>query len=134
MSDDTLYHRLGGYDAIAAATDHVLPRLLDDPLLKAYFNHLSQDSFRKLRQKFVDFLMSAAGDPAYYTGLDMRTTHAGLGINEGERQAFIDNIRTTLEHLRVPERGSCEFVAFLETTKQDIVENTDTARNPEVVA
>ena len=51
MSDDTLYHRLGGYRAIAAATDHVLPRLLDDPLLKAYFNHLNQDSFRKLRQK-----------------------------------------------------------------------------------
>src|SRR5947209_16238193 len=134
MSDDTLYHRLGGDDAIAAATDHVLPRLLDDSLLKAYFNHLSQDSFRKLRQHFVDFLVSAVGGPAYYTGLDMRTTHAGLGINEGEWQAFINNIRATLEHLRVPERENHEFVAFLETTKQEIVENTDTTGNAEVVA
>lgn len=133
MSDGTLYHRLGGYDAIAAATDHVLPRLLDDPLLKAYFNHLSQDSFRKLRKQFGDLLVFAAGGPAYYTGLDMRTTHAGLCINEGEWQAFINNIRATLEH-RVPERDNREFVAFLEAAKQQIVENTDTARNPEVVA
>ena len=102
MSDETLYQRLGGYDAVAAATDDVLRRLLEEPLLKAYFNRLSQDSFRKLRQHFVDFLVSAAGGPAYYTGRDMQTTHAGLGINESEWQAFIKHVRGTLEDLGVP--------------------------------
>jgi hemoglobin len=126
MSDETLYQRLGGYDAVAAATDDVLRRLLEEPLLKAYFNRLSQDSFRKLRQHFVDFLVSAAGGPAYYTGRDMQTTHAGLGINESEWQAFIKHVRGTLEDPRVPERESTEFVAFLETTKRDIVENPPT--------
>jgi hypothetical protein len=46
MSEQTLYQRLGGYDAVAAATDDLLPRLLNDPLLKAYFKGMSQDSRR----------------------------------------------------------------------------------------
>ena len=29
----TLYARLGGYDAIAAVTNDLLPRLMSDPLL-----------------------------------------------------------------------------------------------------
>jgi hemoglobin len=103
------------------------------PLLKAYFNHLSQDSFRKLRKHFVDFLVFAAGGPAYYTGLDMHTTHAGLGINEGEWQAFINTIRATLGH-RGRKRENRDFVGLLPATKQQIVENTDSAGNPEVVA
>ena len=30
----SLYHRLGGYDALAAAVDDLLPRLQGDPQLK----------------------------------------------------------------------------------------------------
>ena len=128
MSDETpathqtLYQRLGGYDAVAAATDDALPRLLHDPQIKAYFDHLSQDSLRKLRQNFVDFLVSAAGGPAYYIGRDMRTTHAGMGITDEQWHAFVTDLGATLGHLNVPERESREFLAFLETTKPEIVE------------
>ena len=124
MLDQTLYQRLGGYDAVAAATDDVLARTVNDPVLKVYFKGLSQDSMRKLRQLFVDFLVSAAGGPAYYTGRDMRTTHAGLGISDAEWQTFVGHTRATLEHLHVPERESGDFLALLETTKHEIVENT----------
>jgi len=88
MSDQTLYQRLGGYDAVAAATDDSLARLLNDPVLKGYFKGLSHDSARKLRQHLVDFLVAAAGGPAYYTGRDMRTTHAGMGISDADWRAF----------------------------------------------
>ena len=124
MSDQTLYQRVGGYDAVAAATDDALPRLLHDPQLKAYFDHLSQDSLRKLRQHFVDFLVSAAGGPAYYIGRDMRTTHAGMGITDEQWHAFVTDLGATLEHLNVPERESSEFLALVETTRPEIVEST----------
>ena len=123
MSEQTLYQRVGGYDAIAAATDDALPRLLKDPEIKAYFDHMSQDSIRKLRQHFVDFLVDAAGGPAYYVGRDMRTTHVGMGITEGQWQAFVADIGATLEHLRVPQRETGEFLGLMETLKQEIVEN-----------
>ena len=123
MSDQTLYQRVGGYDAIAAATDDALPRLLKDPEVKAYFDHMSQDSIRKLRQHFVDFLVDAAGGPAYYVGRDMRTTHVGMGITDSQWQAFVADIGATLEHLHVPERETGEFLGLMETLKQEIVEN-----------
>jgi hemoglobin len=123
MSEQTLYQRVGGYDAIAAATDDALPRLLKDPEIKAYFDHMSQDSIRKLRQNFVDFLVEAAGGPAYYLGRDMRTTHVGMGITERQWEAFVADIGATLEHLHVPERETGEFAALMETLKQEIVEN-----------
>ena len=97
---------------------------LHDPQLKAYFDHLSQDSLRKLRQHFVDFLVSAAGGPAYYIGRDMRTTHAGMRITDEQWHAFVTDLGATLEHLNVPERERSEFLALVETTKPEIVENT----------
>jgi hemoglobin len=126
MSEESLYQRIGGYDAIAAATDDALARLLDDPALKAYFDHMSRDQTRKLRQHFVDFLVEAAGGPAYYIGRDMRTAHAGMGITEGQWDAFVDDARGTLDHLHVPERECVEFLALLGTLKQDIVDSPAT--------
>ena len=123
MSEQSLYQRIGGYDAIAAATDDALARLLDDPAVKAYFDHMSRDETRKLRQHFIDFLVEAAGGPAYYVGRDMRTTHVGMGITDAEWDAFVADIRESLVHLQVPERECGEVLTLMGTLKQDIVES-----------
>ena len=122
MSDQTLYQRLGGYDAIAAATDDLLARLLNDPLLKDYWKGKSQDSFRKDRQLIVDFLVSASGGPAFYGGRDMKTSHAGLGITEPEWQLFMEHTRAMLVHLQVAPREQDEVVDFLTGLKADVVQ------------
>jgi hemoglobin len=84
---------------------------------------MSQDGTRKLRQHFVDFLVSAAGGPAHYIGRDMRTIHAGMGISDADWQAFVAATRAMLQQLHVPERESGEVLALVETTKQEIVEH-----------
>ena len=122
MSDQTLYQRLGGYDAIAAATDDLLGRLLSDPLLKDYWKGKSQDSLRKDRQLIVDFLVAAAGGPAFYSGRDMKTSHAGLGITEREWELFMDHTRAMLEHLQVAPREQDEVFDFLTGLKADVVQ------------
>jgi hemoglobin len=121
MSDQTLYQRLGGYDAIAAATDDLLGRLLNDPLLKDYWKGKSEASFRKDRQLIVDFLVSAAGGPAFYSGRDMKTAHTGLGITEREWDLFLDHSRAMLDHLQVPAREQDEVLDFLNGLKDDVV-------------
>ena len=45
----SLYHRLGGYDAIAAATDELLARLMGDPRLRDYWKGASHDNQRRAR-------------------------------------------------------------------------------------
>src|SRR6187551_3618849 len=101
--EKSLYERLGGYDAIAAATDDLLlSRLVNDPILGVYWKGKSQDSLRKDRQLIVDFLVAAAGGPAFYGGRDMKTVHTGLGITEHEWELFLEHTRAMLEHLQVP--------------------------------
>jgi hemoglobin len=121
MSDLTLYQRLGGYDAIAAATDDLLRRLLNDPVLKDYWKGKSEASFRKDRQLIVDYLVSAAGGPAFYSGRDMKTAHTGLGITEREWDVFVDHSRAMLDHLQVPAREQDEVLDFINGLKGDVV-------------
>ena len=61
---ESLYHRLGGYDAIAAAIDDLLARLQADPQLRDYWKGASTNNQRKARQLIVEFMTEAAGGPA----------------------------------------------------------------------
>jgi len=84
VAEKSLYERLGGYDALCAATDDLLTRLQADPQLKGYWKGASNDNRRKARQLIVDFMVESAGGPAYYSGRDMKRSHAGMGIGEGD--------------------------------------------------
>jgi len=53
---DSLYKRLGGYDALAAVTDDFIGRLASDPKLGRFFVGLSTNSKVRVRQHVVDFL------------------------------------------------------------------------------
>src|SRR5437870_1355978 len=79
QKEDTLYKRLGGYDAIAAVVDDFIGRLVGDKRFEKFFTGFSTDSKKKIRQHLLDQLCAAAGGPCVYMGRDMKTTHAGLG-------------------------------------------------------
>ena len=120
---ESLYHRLGGYDAIAAATDDLLARLQSDPQLRDYWKGASTNNRRRARQLIVDFMAEAAGGPAYYTGRDMKTSHVGMHIDESEWEAFMRHAAATLDHFDVPSREKDEVLAFFASLKTEIVES-----------
>ena len=60
----SLYTRLGGYDAIAAVVDDLLPRLRGDSLLSRFWTSpRSVDTNNRERQLAIDFIAAAAGGP-----------------------------------------------------------------------
>ena len=73
MSDQSLYTRLGGYDAISAVADAFLARVTGNDKLRRYWDHRGDDGVAREKQLLIDFLCNAAGGPLYYTGRDMRT-------------------------------------------------------------
>ena len=118
----SLYHRLGGYDAIAAFSDDLLQRLFNDPELAKYWKGKCKDSLKKERQLLVDFLSAAFGGPAHYAGRDMKTSHDGLDITEQEWETFTQHVATTLTDLGVREPERTEVLGAAASLKKDIVE------------
>ena len=118
----TLYERLGGYDAICAVTDNLLPRLTGDPKLGRFWQHRGEDGVQRERQLLIDLLCSSAGGPLYYTGRDMKTSHKGMKISEADWSAFLGHVNATLASFSVPAAEREEVVGFIQSTKADIVE------------
>ena len=93
MADaDSLYARLGGYDALSAVAGDLLPRLIGDPQLGRFWQHRGADGVAREKQLLIDFLASNAGGPLYYTGRDMKLSHEGMQISAADWASFIGHL------------------------------------------
>jgi hemoglobin len=118
----TLYKRLGGYDALAAVTDDFLARLSTDSQFAKFFTGHGTDSIKRIRQHIVDQLCAATGGPCVYTGRDMKTAHAGLGITEKDWDVSVKDLIATLDKFNVPAKEKDEVLGAISGLKKDIVE------------
>jgi len=118
----SLYERLGGYDAISAVVNELLPRLMADESLGRFWQHRGVDGMAREKQLLIDFLCASAGGPMYYTGRDMRLSHKGMRISAADWRAFVGHLSATLETFKVPAPERVDVLAFIESTKADIVE------------
>jgi hemoglobin len=121
-ASDSLYSRLGGYDAIAAVAENLVSRLQADPVLGRFWAHRGADGIRREKQLLIDFLCHCAGGPMYYTGREMKLAHTGMRISGADWEALLGHLRGTLAHFGVPERETAEVLAFIDSTRADIVE------------
>lgn len=127
----TLYERLGGYDAIAAVTADLMQRIKADSELGRYYRYRGEDGIQREEQLLVDFLCSCAGGPMYYTGRDMKTLHKGMKLGESDWAALLRHLNDTLEAFEVSQAESDDVVAFIQSTKSNIVEiQTPTETSP----
>jgi hemoglobin len=121
-SKESLYSRLGGYDAIAAVANDLLPRLRSDPQLGRFWNNRAEDSIMREKQLLIDFLCANSGGPMYYRGRDMQLSHRGMGVSESDWNVFLGHAAGTLAKFKVPEAEQRDVVAFVQSLKTDIVE------------
>ena len=119
----SLYARLGGYGAIAAVVDDLLPRLREDSLLGRFWTSpRSVDTNNRERQLAIDYIASAAGGPTIYLGRDMKLAHEGMGISKADYAAFMRCLSLTLDKFQLPEPERGEVVAFTISLEQEIAE------------
>jgi len=57
-----------------------------------------------------------------YTGRDMKTLHKGMKLSESDWSALLGHLNATLEAFEVPQAERDDVVAFVQSTKPDIVE------------
>ncbi len=122
MTEKTLYARLGGYDAISAVANDLLPRLMSDSQIGRFWKNRGEDGINREKQLLIDYLCSSAGGPLLYTGRDNKTSHKGMGISESDWEQFIVHLNATLDNFQLPQQERSDVIAFIESTKADIVE------------
>ncbi|HJY85315.1 MAG TPA: group 1 truncated hemoglobin [Candidatus Acidoferrales bacterium] len=121
QKQDTLYKRLGGYDAIAAVLDDFIARLAADKQVSRFFTGVSTDSLKRIRQLAVDQVCAATGGPCVYIGRSMRQSHEGLGIADSDWQVMVGHFLATLDKFKVPQKEKDELVGIVSSLKPDIV-------------
>lgn len=121
-ADQSLYQRLGGYDAVAAVTDDFLARLETDEKLARFFTGMSTDSKVRLRQHAVNLVCASTGGPCAYTGRDMKTAHAGMKITKEDWDRSGALFGQSLAKFNVPEQEQKEIGAIIAPLEKDIVD------------
>ena len=121
MNEQSLYQRLGGYDAVTAVVNDLLPRLQSDPLLGRFWLNRGEDGIDREKQLLIDYLCQSAGGPVYYTGREMLLTHKGMNISSSDWSTFISHLQATLDHFSVPDTEREQVLAFIDSTRSDIV-------------
>jgi hemoglobin len=120
MSEMTsLYERLGGLDAITAVVDSFVARAAGDDRINQKF---ARTDVPRLKKEFTDQVCEATGGPCRYTGRNMRDTHAGIKITDGEWDAFFQDLAVVLDEFRVPGTEQKELLGLLLPMRDEIVE------------
>ena len=97
--ENSLYQRLGGYDAIAALTDDFLGRLTSDDEFRKFFVGMSNDTKGRIK-----------------------TVHTGLGITEDEWKKSVVYIGESMNALKIAPAEQKDLGMALAPLEKDIVE------------
>src|SRR5712672_920251 len=120
----TLYGRLGGVYSIATVMDDFIDRIMVDPRLNA--NPRVDEAHHRVPPAGFKYLVTemvcwATGGPQKYTGRSMKDSHQNLMITATEWEAFLDDLRQTLDKFAVPQAEQAEIKAIVSSTRADIV-------------
>jgi len=121
MSDQKLFERIGGRDAIEAAVEIFYKKVLKDDRIKHFFDSTDMKDMLSKQKKFLAY---AFGGPVKYDGKNMRDAHAHLvqrGMTDLHFDAVAENLVETLQELEVPEGMVQEVVDIAESVRGDVL-------------
>lgn len=122
--EKSLYERIGGYKAVAAAADHLVDNIYKNatlnknPALKAVHDLDERAAFKLILSTWV---IENTGGPKVYIGRDMKTAHAHLSITANEFDIILHECKETFYQLGVPEKEMGELMAGLEAQRKLVV-------------
>jgi hemoglobin len=102
----------------------VRARVAADTRINRYFATVASDPslLGAFKGKLVDQICQASGGPCKYTGKDMKSAHAGMGITGAEFDALVEDLVGALDRFKVGPREKEQLLGALGPMKTDIVE------------
>jgi hemoglobin len=124
QAQKSLYERLGGKAAIVAVVDDFVANCAADTRINTFFTTTAADKNRlaAFKNKLVDQICEAAGGPCKYTGKDMKTAHAGMGITDADFNALVEDLTKSLNKFNVGKAEQDQLLGVLGPMRPLIVE------------
>jgi hemoglobin len=121
---DTIYRRIGGYEALEIVVEDFYCRVLDDDHLSGFF---AGANIKRLKGKQVEFFAAALGGPKAYIGAPMRRVHQGRGITMHHFNLVAGHLQDSLCAAGVPEDTIAEILGAIAPLARDIASDHATA-------
>ncbi len=132
----TVWEKLGGEANVKQIVDDFVESAASD--FKVDFDRggnspLTAEKTKRLKQLLVEMISANTGGPyRKYTGKDMKTVHAGMGITEEQFNALSADLKKALEKNGAKADDVKAVLAVVENTRKDIVEKkAESAKPPE---
>lgn len=115
---DRLYHELGGGPGIERLVDAFLLRLAADERVVDSFADTDIEAFR---QRLIEQFCELSGGPCEYGGRSMLEAHHGLGIDDAQFNALVEDLILALADVDAPWGARNRLLGLLAPMHRDIV-------------
>lgn len=122
---ESLYDRIGGYEALEVVVEDFYARVLADDELAVFF---AGTNMNRLKGKQAAFLAAALGGPEPYSGAPMKQVHQGRGITMHHFNLVAGHLCDALAAAGVPAETISEIVAVLIPLAGDIASDVEAVR------
>jgi hemoglobin len=124
QASKSLYDRLGGRTAIVAVVDDFVANCAADARINTFFAATAADPKRlaAFKNHLVEQICEASGGPCKYTGRDMKSAHAGMGISNADFDALVEDLTKTLDKFKVGKAEQGQLLGVLGPMRPQIVE------------
>lgn len=120
--EESLYGRLGGYDAIASVIGEYYARVAADEKLARFFTDVDSESLLRLRELTADMICKAAGGPYSYTGRSMGESHKSLGISEEDWEKSLGYFEEALDQFNVNGKEREDILSLISSLREEIIQ------------
>ena len=117
-AQEELYKAFGGKEGIVKIVDDFVGFAAADPRVNFQF---AKTNIPHLKAMLVEMLCAGTGGPCKYTGRDMKSAHAGMGITNAQFNAIAEHMYHAWEKNNVPYSLQNKVMAILAPMQHDIV-------------
>ena len=116
----SLFDRIGGRAGLEKIVPDVVQLHMENPIVGERFRNAKKPPAELARLAIEFFATGLSGNPTY-DGMSMPAAHAGMGINEAEYIAVLDDILAALQKHGVGPQEQAELLYIAYTMKSEIL-------------
>lgn len=118
IAGTAVYKAFHEKEGIQRIMDDFIVRITTDPRIKARFDGANLPRLKLLLVQQVCYL---TGGPCEYTGKDMKSAHAGMGLQNRDFNALAEDLQLSMDKEKVPFRAQNKLLAKLAPMQRPIV-------------